>query len=802
MAVLFKQPDQLAVLIESLDSSININTKRTLQQIAYDPTSKKSNNDIGIPIVFGRNLYSPPVIFRCSFDNDYTGNGFDGEIVLYCLSVNEPYVPGGSAYSINRLWQLYIDGEPVTKMSSIDPSTRYYIAGGSEWSYGESSPYLATTGRGSNFGEGRIDISYIPAHANWRDSVFYKLYGAGNYAYVKRNAKLDDLDLSGMDVLAVRYFYDRNVFKDQDPNLKVQYQRWPVVYDGSNSKTYPNTFGNNILELLTNENFGLGVPLSKINRANFFTASYPGGNGTASNPAAGFGMAAGVFDLESQPVYEIINALVEENPQQVFSLYNGQYNLTSQVDSGITITDDAIYGEMEIEYPDSTNIPTKIQAEYDSYETGTTVISIGTSNENVIKFRLKTPTNFTAAGAILSNHWNRLSTAKTINFIGDKTFQQFVLNDIILLDTSIYSGYVRIIKLELLDNYTYNVTLESVETGAVPNIVKDRNRIIPIGESGYRPPADEREFPPEDSPDQNPLPVVPPVVIPAPPPNVIVPPAPTKLTISGLESPYNFNTGAANEDWYLGSTSDGTTADINYDTNGIKTTFEIVGTNQGVYVNEYSLIYRRTDLTPPTAIIVAHDLHTNTTEKAENIVGGTGWSNGRETRYDFPDFFKNTNSNVRYITGASLGWTATTKPWADLQFTRQVHGGSVDPYFANDNDNNFVYNNGNYSGIYRQVRTVYTFDSNVALFSNNTGNFNYMSDDMKRSGVYRLHFAALYGPNLKTGVSRVEYIGSTSTYGDGRSILGPYLNQAETNFSNLGQTFSYVYAAPPSRSIT
>lgn len=775
MAVFYKTADNIARRIEIADPNINPSNSRFA-------TNQSENKLSSLPVVFGTNLITPVPIARKKGPTVNNPRESNTEVVFYALSASNAWGTYTKNATFDGIGNVYINNSLVTNLQAIS-----YLTGDGiniNWRVGRTAshgPALASAVQGSNFGgsnryqPNNFYCSYFKAGEDITDSAFWSAFSVDSPFPAQRILNTTDLpDNSAIDIFAVFYAYDPLYFTDESPLLQLSYTRRPVIPDGAGGFTRePPTSGNCILEMISNTSWGMGLDATKYARADF----------------VGYGSTmGGVFDIIKTSLTNNIKIIDNEITNNKLYEQQGVLRYASTNATGIAITGDNIIGDIAIEYPDAKTAPTQLIATYESYERGSADIIVGTDTTNVRRVNIRTASDLASAETVAQNLFEQLTDTVTISFKADKSFQQFSLYDTLTLSTDYYSATIKIISMTLNADYTYSVVAEASLGSTIPGANLGTARpVIPVGRNYYRPKAQERPLAPSDDPADDPTPVVP-----ADPPA----PAPTLRTIAGLNHPYNFITGAENTNWYLGSTEDGINSDGLYDSNGCRTRFRLGG-GGAVYKTDFSLIFRPTNIEPPRGIIVAYDVHAQSNEAALEIVGKNRFA--RTTRYQFPGFFNNEDNKILSRSSRDTDWKTQNITWWNWQVIFIMSGGSLDEYAPNDNPNNFVYQYGNIAGYHANNRYFHTIDANQVYYPSNlsaTCGFRFQ----RRSGAYRVHFSALYG-DVRTP-EKIEYIGSTSTYGDATSVLPADVAEARQVADSFGLSWTATYTNPPSRSIS
>lgn len=767
----YKQEDSVARIVETLDPNQNPTNDRNFTASLQPDVSK-------IPISFGHTLLEPVPIF--SIDGPTTQFNVPEEtrtkIIFYAISANQTPINLS-----DFVGNVYIDGTLVTGLVPISPTTNKRLASG-DWRTGATSTTSSAvvggalnSGVSGNFGGNQFQfgsnlyVGYVRARSDFTQHAFYKMF-SGQIPGILQGFNIikDFPNNENYDMLAVFYKFNKLYFSNENPRLQVTYRRHPKVPTAAgNTRREPNV-GNCLLEIFGNAEYGMGLTRD----VDYVDSDFRDIGDTM----------AGVFNLTNQPLFEIAKSITEERTNYRLHELAGQLRFSQTVSTGIAITDDNIIGDIEIQYPDNAVAPTKIIATYNSYRGGSTDIEIGSDETNVISIDLKTANNLADAKTLLESIWTNLNDTVTINFTADRSFNQFSILDQLTLSTEVFSGLITIIEISQNYDYTFNVTAHASAGTTAPNAnLREATPVIQIGENFYRPPDQEPDPDPTEPPDDE-------VILPPRP----VPPAPSLLTISGLNHPYNRITGADNTDWYLGGTLDGSTADPDYDANGIKTRFLPVNSG-AAFQMDYSIIKRDSSKPTPTAIECVYDVGIGS-EQSNNLVGFAYL----KYRFDYPKFFNDTTDNVRYNDGT--GWRIWSgKSWPRIYTNRPVYPGGADPYSNQNNVFDYQFQTGDLSDGDRAgyMRRIYSLSTDNA-YRPTSFSFTWINDTMKVGGIVRMHFTAIYGP--VEAPTRVEYIGSTTAYGDERSVQAAYVAEARSAAGTFGKVFNDNTQTPPSRS--
>jgi hypothetical protein len=785
---LFKQPDNI---VRKLDAASVINN------------IERNYFSIQVPIKYGETFTGCPVIYRHPYGRFPERNG---TVTYYALSASF-YNQTDSHWNTNGdfIDRLQFDNVQASETSLIAVNTgvRDVLTGatrGRQWNRGRTSgASLAAIGtfnqrelgggqliRGNNpEADNLIYFTYLKAGDDITQTDLYRAFGPNGFVDQGVIEKIDNRDFDSL-VLIKRsdpIFGIRSIVNFDTAGLRAKYVRGPVVRDTNGQYVrVAHKLGNFIYEFFTNSRWGLNINSSKIARADFVDQGAIGG---------------GSFFPYNYPLTRLFELLEVESGNMLLE-QQGIIRFKPKTTLNVAITDANIIGNIEIQYPDISVLPTQLIAQYNSKEKGLTNIVYGTDPTKIEAVFIETASTFAQADTIATQLLNDINVV-TIKFKADRSVYQLTLNDTLTLATSVFSGTITIVELQLLDDFTIEITAEANTNAVVPTFRIDQAQpIIKIDNGYYRPKINERDFDPD-----NPI-IVPPAPPVPTPPDIIEPPARILRTFSGLEHPYNFVTQSLNTDWYLGSTLDGLTVDNSYDINGCKTRFYNNFNQYAYYVTDFSLIFRPANEEIPVGIKVAYDIALSSGERNGGIVGSAFYKD--TFRVQFPGFFSDENNTFRSRSIKTTDWVLGNKGWGGSFPYSTIPGGTKDRYFANANDNEFVFQIG--ADITPLLnRGLSTFDTqNSRYIVNLPSSFRaqFASETMRKSngGVnfYRLHFSAIYGDI--NNPTRVKYIGSTSTFGDGRSILPDELSEARNTARAFGVNWNYNYISPPTRSAT
>lgn len=766
----YRSEDTIARIVETLDPNQNPTNDRRF-------TASQQPTVNSIPLVFGHTLVEPVPIY--TIDGPSTTYNVPDEartkIVFYAIS------PSAKPFNnTDYVGNVYIDGTLVTGLVSVSPTTNKPLGGTVDWHQGASSSTggavggALNAGVSGNFGGNRFQfgsnlyVGYIRAESDFTQHAFYKMFSGQIPGILQGFNMIKDYpDNSNLDMLVVFYKFNRLYFSNENPRLQITYRRLPRFTRGGRRAA---NIGNCLLEIMSNDRWGMGL-----------TGAYDDKDFVYNDFLDAGPEIAGVFDLTNQPLFNIMKEMTEERTERRLHEQAGKLRFSQTVTTGVAITDDNIIGNLEIQYPDNAVAPTKLIGTYTSYRDGSTEIEIGSDDTNVISIDLKTANNLADAKTLLTQIWNNLNDTVTIRFTADRSFNQFSILDVITLSTEVFSGTITIQEISQNFDYTFNVTAHASAgtTAPTPNL-RGATPVIQIGGNFYRPPEQEPTPDPVDPPDDDQV-ILPPFPVPG---------DPDLLTISGLNYLYDRNAGADNTDWYVGGTFDGTTADPAYDANGVKTRF--ISVNGGAaFQIDYSLIKRDKSKPTPTAIECTYDIGIGN-EQNNNLIGFAY----NEYRFDFPGFLNNEINNVRFNNGR--GWQIWTgKDWPSVYTRRPMFPGGQDPYFDQGNVFDYQFQTGDMEYSTGDLRKIWSLSTDGGYRPNKLS-FPWITANMKNSGVIRLNFTAIYGPVLSP--TRVEYIGTTTLYGDERSVLARDVAEARTTAGIFSRVFNDNTQSPPSRS--
>jgi len=769
----------------------------------------QSNSNVGVPLLFGTQMFAPTLIYQAtklSLSPLYSGASFAGSplnrdtwfdnmdwIGVYAVTLNSL-----NAWNNFKVHQIFLNGETFTDYANYAPIEANRILVGFN-----SQAKLLTGKPGNVFGERNVVIEYVQPNRSKDNAVTDYASVISNTIANHSNMLLNMYnikdfvglnDYTQLMIVAIRDL-DTEKFENRAPKVNVVATRLPLVYDPADQRVEreANKTGNAVYELLYNTDYGLGIDKDNINYYQFKDV------GSDINT---------VVNVQNSKILDLVNGLAIED-FGILSKINGQWNYYNESDVTVDFTVDSasIIGNFEITYPDKNTAPTKIIADYVSYTSGTRQVSIGDDESNVIKISIKNKNNITDVTSYLQYLYAKLNNTITYKFTMDKTATKFTIGDIIAVTTDIpdlNNVPMRIIGLQLNDDFTFDITAESIITADGTSVIFDSAK--PVLKAG-RPYKINITEPTPPTPDEEIEQPIVPIGEPNPPtPGEIAPPDPAYRTFDGLNHPYNFNTSADNLEWYLGSTKDGTTINTDFDSNGIQTVGyqnSDFGSGTFVYKNIPSLIYRRLDKPLPTAILWAIDVATNSVEQNLNLVGHTWFGNSSgpiNYRYRSDGFLQDTVNAL--LADQGRGWKTFTPNWVQYHFSyKALYRGTLHPNALENGAFEYVYTP-ELSGGRSNHNHIHTFDANTR--SPTQGAFTYASPAMQRSGVYRIHFSAVYDSDAYgNNFSKVEYIGSTSFYGDGRGVLPQFVEKTKYLYNRVSNTaWNYTYTSPPSRSIT
>lgn len=774
MSVLFKTPDNIVKKINVLNPATNESN-----EVEFSGSFQPSVNRI--PLVFGRQWVQPVPIYHIDGpETSYNAPvGTRTKIVFYAISANTSAFTTSQSSQSSRIDDVYIDGKRVQGLVSISPSTNNPISN-IDWKDGayyftDSGGAVGgalNSGISGNFGGNKFQFGsniyagFVRAGSNFKDHAFYKMFSGQTPGILEGfNLIKDYPDNQHFDMIAVFYKFHSSYFSNDNPKLELIYSRNPSGRTGTQGYGLRTNrdVGNCIMEIMANPYWGMGLdPENDFVQDDFYNRG---------------GAMAGVFYIDEKPLIETIKIINEEQLDNQIFEESGKLRYGATNVTGLAITDDNIIGDIEIQYPDNSVVPTKLIATYTSYSFGTREIEIGTDDTNVVRTEIRTTNNATNAKAIAKKLFELLNNTITITFKGDRSMHQFSIRDQLTLSTEVFSGTITIVEMTMNSDYTFEIVAEADQGTTAPEAnLRGKTPVIQIGDGFFRPP--EVEPNPEiEDPIEIPI-------VPAP-----LPPEELLLTISGLNHPYNHNTGTDNTDWYLGGTEDGSTASENYDANGLRTRF--IGQGSGVvFSTDFSLIYRNQRGGKPTAVECIIDVAIGY-EQQNQLVG----FNKGDYRFDYPKFFNNITDNVRYNNGR--GWIVwNNKSWPNVYRDRPVYAGGGDPNRDQANTLDYQYQTETF-GYADRVRKPH-FLSADNIYRPINFDFFWGTDTMQRSNIYRLHFVAIYGP--VDSPTKIEYIGSTTTYGDERSVQTKDVGEAKESAATFRGIFNENPQSPPNRS--
>jgi hypothetical protein len=198
------------------------------------------------------------------------------------------------------------------------------------------------------------------------------------------------------------------------------------------------------------------------------------------------------------------------------------------------------------------------------------------------------------------------------------------------------------------------------------------------------------------------------------------------------------------------------------------------------------------------------DLARTTSEQSNNWLGYSDWTNKSDYDFHFQGSFEFPNSPVRYRDKSNQTWRQLGTPiyWQNWRPYRLILPAGTDPY-SDIIAPSYCYTV-EQTGTHTNWRAVHTFDPNAVPLKN--GAYNWLDTTAQKTDgsarkLWRVHFFAGYGTG--TYADRIEYVGSSSFWGDGRGIQpGLGRSYAENEARAAGGTALPAYIAPPSRSIT
>lgn len=781
----------------------------TANQTTEAKVVQGQNGNIGMPLVFGTALYEPTVVARyaepvydknavlaadwgpgAAADNEpygfrnsmpFTANA--NVLVIYVLSLDQS---GVFDLQSNKLQSIFLNGRRLQDIATTAPwvqkdrgsrLNRFNDADDS-WKYGN-----------------RCGAWFEPEARNADQQTIAMFEVVNTTQTTSQLLEAFNIDYTLQDnvvYLIAHYALTNAIFDEDEPELIVQFSRAPKVRDPADSYRFEaeeHYAGNCVYELMAS-NYGLGLDQTSFDYTNFKDqGSY----------------VDCVFDVTKDSILDIINTITQEDFSAVDKIGN-VYSYVSMTGTSVdfTVDENSIY-DIEIIYPDATSSVDRVIANYFSFVDGSRQYTIGgtDSSTNVQTIDIKSKGTTATASLYVQRYFAKINSQKTYKISMDKVAQKFTVGSVISITTTVpnlTSETMRITSVTIKEDQNVEVEAESLLPTLETPVLTSARKLL-AGAQAYRPPLSEPVVLPPDAPLEEPI--IPTQPARVPPPGSIAPADPDLLTISGLNHPYNFNTGADNTDWYLGSSNDLNTADTdNFDTNGIQT--RAVDDGGLIYHNGFSLIHRVNDAEKPMGIVAAYDISLDTSE-----IGWVGTtiqsSESIYARYQYKGFFKDEllPANV-YRSGYGFLYDTNQYNWAQFKSLAIVSKGT-DPRFETGSAFDAIYQTSYENSRYDRLRAASTFPpQNLPRnlnFSIPTGP---LQTEMRKSGVYRVHFSAIYGTELSiNGIQRAEYIGSSSFYGDGRGVLPDFQDNSRVVWSKYTtDAYPYVYTSPPARNIS
>lgn len=394
--------------------------------------------------------------------------------------------------------------------------------------------------------------------------------------------------------LVCRFLYRDPIFKDL-PKVTVDFWGIQTRNVGSwNGSTFSATLVNSLnpvdhlLDYLTNENYGAGLPLDVINMTSF-KAVYDYLEATRLKQVStdtGWSIMPSSLTLDSnESILDNVNALINTFGM-ILSFGNGKYSLTFEGrDNTYTdITDSWIVSEVSIKKPDSQNKYNEFTVDFTDVSNNFIRRSVtwprATSNANTFinqdGGRKKTG-RLSATGVAFP--WQARQVAKRLflksrsqdvyEFVMVKEAYKFTPGDILRVTTtlpSLTNQLMRIVSMNIQDDFTISVTCVRHNNDYYPPFAD-----VPLeyGSTQVFPPNSPLPAPlpapnpPTPGPTPNPGdPGAPPPPIPSPPINPALP----TIDMNPIRQPFNTLSAAAptaawpqlkrgattNPDWYLG----------------------------------------------------------------------------------------------------------------------------------------------------------------------------------------------------------------------------------------------------------
>ena len=751
-----------------------------------------------VPTVYGTVNFAPPIIYNKLTTVKNSPSAFHtlplnpARVIVYGLSQNNRLTTASaSEHTQSRLDKIFFDGVNVNK-KNID------IVNGKE---DTSSRYL-----GSNTG------AFAGKYVAW----FQQALTPGEFVpQLLYNYGINFLPYY-MDFLVVVFQMENENEPDafnRVPDVSVTYRR--KVYDRTGTQATEDTHASICIGDYLSQNYGLRIPINKINHSSFF-----------NNKNRKLGV---VLDNESNTLIDNLEILVNADNGLLYQ-DGDEFYYANESDAGsadFTINEDSIIGSIEILSPEADDKIDVLYGKYNSHEGGERLLAIGetdyTQGDRTKSLDL---TAFSVRGqseVYLKQMFNKITNQRTFEFKLDRSGQQIAIGDVLSVSTtypSLTNQLMRVVRITLdTENYTFD--LECIEhdndyyapfdgndtrlVGALP--------LIPTNGGSYQPPEYEFDFPDGGITFPDPTPPIPPDAPPPPDQGETRPTIPTQVTVVNTTKrhPYNERTGNFNTNWYLGSMyieEDGDKK-LNQDTfdfNGIDVTLTDGIDQSGIYWRvRWALTWRYEDHNKPDAVVCLMDLPTfNNRSTSVNV----GYYDGYRLsgRYQLVDKAKSnengfvkskyvsTTSETEFQESATQTWpnkfTASNRGWLKRSSIAKTY-----PYYEDTGSPNSTV------GVFecREGESPVNFyradpnNGNPLPFPTSNP-FSRIQDDFPTQGTdnkYRFNFFEIRGDIMR-------YIGYTTAYVDGRSLhTSSKQRDAEKVWSaNMRNTaYPYTYTA-------
>lgn len=739
-----------------------------------------TNVSAKIPLVFGNIIFKPTLIDggksriirspNFPTNRDQKAPLFCSHYGIYLLSFNRAKNQIPNADDSDIFYQVYQEGI----LGGMAPSGR---TDRNWYNFQKGTTYAGFGGLGTD-GRRLAIVQYVKAGTFFTSALDDLRADYPNFF----TSGIDQLFNEIVDFDCLIMFFNENAteygsFREL-PQLAVGYKREAKQFDPTGVSGFygvGRNVGRCIWELITDQTYGLGIDQNTLNESDFTTTSIEVNT---------------VLDM-TVPIIDHINSMADLDFGYV-TRTDGTVRYLSGTTNVVDflIDDSVILGNVEIIYPDSNQTPTKIIASYDSRLGEQKSVEIGTSNANIVKINVNHLGTLEEVEKYVQFLFSKLRDCKEYKFTLDKTAQKLSVGDIVRLNCTVpelVNEDVRITDISLRDDYSFDISGESVITASGNVILTGARRILPTEDGEvYRMPRDDQGDPEPPQPVPNP-----------PTPGEIERPEEVKLIID-LQHPFNLATGVENTDWYLGATLDNETPSRDWDVNGIQTRvgkmIERDFSTKMQYENIPSLIFANQGKKPPDYILYAVDVfRSDPTERKEKYVGIES-SGNKVGRIYWPGFFRDLPQQAQRYYGVdwtSRGMVVWTR-YIDPVMTAGANGYSQTTYQLN--------RNGQGDEFIRTIEPTQTQVNSVRpLFGSKYGNTNLAN---RVDGVYRIHFTGVYNEtnNIGIAVKRAEYIGSTTFYGDGRGVLPQFEATSRQIFLEAGgSAWLYSYTTPPAR---